>query len=103
MSHLDTHLLYQPMLQLRESIMQFYLVYREHRPEYPVGELRRRQRALDEIKEHLDFRPLESFAAEHLEVLVLLFAYWRELEIDPPFWCRCPPARPTAVRKSDAG
>ena len=51
---------------------------------------RRRESALDQIKEHLDFRPLETFKAEHLEVLVMLIAYWRELETEPPFGAGAP-------------
>ena len=80
----------QPQAQLRESIMQYYRVYREHRPDFPRGEQPRRESALDQIKEHLDFRPLETFKAEHLEVLVMLIAYWRELETEPPFGAGAP-------------
>src|SRR5262245_42278897 len=80
----------QPMNQLHEIIIEYYRVHREHGPHDPRGEQFRRQSALDQINELLDFRPLETFKAEHLEVLVMLIAYWRELETEPPLGANAP-------------
>jgi len=44
------------------------------------SEAERRETAVQEIKELLDFRPLESFPAERLEFLALVIGYWREIE-----------------------
>jgi hypothetical protein len=46
------------------------------------GEPERRESALRAIQESLEWRPLETFKAEHLEFLETLFAYWRELEVE---------------------
>lgn len=46
------------------------------------SEQERRQSALAEIQQTLEGKPLASFKAEHLEFLSLLFAYWRELEVE---------------------
>jgi hypothetical protein len=46
------------------------------------SEQERRQRALAGIQETLEGKPLATFKAEHLEFLELLFAYWRELEVE---------------------
>lgn len=46
------------------------------------SELERRKAALNSIREILQWRPLESFKAEHLEFLETLIAYWRELEVE---------------------
>lgn len=41
----------------------------------------RRESALKFIDEILERRPLATFSATHLELLELLFAYWRETEV----------------------
>src|SRR5262245_24360317 len=41
----------------------------------------RREGALQFIDETLEWRPLATFSATHLELLELLFAYWRETEV----------------------
>jgi hypothetical protein len=46
------------------------------------GEQERRERALQAIRESLEWRPLETFKAEHLEFLETLIVYWRELEVE---------------------
>ena len=48
------------------------------------SEAERRETAVQEIKELLDFRPLESFPAERLEFLALVIGYWREIEVEGP-------------------
>ena len=42
----------------------------------------RRQSALSGIDEILNGHPLASFSAAHLELLGLMFAYWREAEVE---------------------
>ena len=42
------------------------------------GEYKRRRAALEGINEILPWRPLGSFDAAHLELLEVLFGYWRE-------------------------
>jgi hypothetical protein len=70
--------------ELSDAIFAAYAVIakkveerREHRSEH-----KRRQAALQGIDEILSWRPLASFSATHLEMLELLFAYWRELEVE---------------------
>ena len=36
--------------------------------------------ALLDVLRNIDFKPLDRFQAEHLEYMVLLLCYWRELE-----------------------
>jgi hypothetical protein len=44
-------------------------------------EQQRRESALRFIDEILEWRPLATFSATHLELLETLFAYWRETEV----------------------
>jgi hypothetical protein len=57
------------------------LAYRMHTAREPSqrSEYERRDIALGHIDEILCWRPLEAFKAEHLEFLVDLLGYWREL------------------------
>jgi hypothetical protein len=58
--------------------------YRVHAEKYDRPELsedQRRRNALQAIDEILQWRPLTSFKAVHLEFLETLIAYWRELEV----------------------
>jgi hypothetical protein len=54
----------------------------EERGSGPGTEHERRENALQSIDEVLEWRPLASFSARHLELLELLFAYWREAEVE---------------------
>jgi len=47
-----------------------------------MDEYQQRQSALCGIDEILEGRPLIQFSAAHLDLLELLFAYWRELEVE---------------------
>jgi hypothetical protein len=51
-------------------------------PVKALSEYERRQTSLGTIDEILEWRPLIQFSAAHLELLELLFAYWRELEVE---------------------
>ena len=56
-----------------------------------LDELRASLRSIDEI---LEWRPLAAFSATHLELLEMLFAYWRETEVaeDAPVRASLPDA-----------
>jgi hypothetical protein len=59
--------------------------YREYAAQRPAGagsEQQQRESALEGVQEILQWRPLETFKAEHLQFLELLIAYWRELEVE---------------------
>jgi hypothetical protein len=68
--------------ELEDAVYRTFQVLQ--RPENKImiekPEHARRQDAVRWIKEILDFKPLDRFQAEHLEYLVLVLCYWRELE-----------------------
>ena len=66
---------------LRAAIFEMYAAL-EERGSGPGTEHERRENALQSIDEILEWRPLASFSARHLELLELLFAYWREAEVE---------------------
>jgi len=69
--------------ELRDCIIRTYRELQGHKLGEPRrSEQERRQSAIEGIQEVLEYRPLESFKAEHLEFLDLLVAYWRELEVE---------------------
>jgi hypothetical protein len=73
--------------ELRSTMIRsFRTICRDGLRVTPPGysEAERREAAVQEINEFLDFRPLESFPAERLEFLALVIAYWREIEVEGP-------------------
>jgi hypothetical protein len=68
--------------ELEDAVYNCFKVRKENCPETITrkSELERRQDAVQYIQEILDFKPLDRYQAEHLEYLVLLLCYWRELE-----------------------
>ena len=66
---------------LRAAIFEMYAAMVENDSRDGV-EHQRRADALEGIDEVLEWRPLASFLARHLELLELLFAYWREAEVE---------------------
>ena len=66
---------------LRAAIFEMYAAL-EERGSGPGTEHERRENALQSIEEILEWRPLASFSATHLDLLGLLFAYWREAEVE---------------------
>ena len=66
---------------LRAAIFEMYAAMVEN-DSRDGAEHQRRAHALEGIDEILEWRPLASFSARHLELLELLFAYWREAEIE---------------------
>jgi hypothetical protein len=63
-------------------MFESYKVLAQHGVKYGT-EHQRRESALDTINEEiLERRPLATFKADHLEFLEVLFAYWRELEVE---------------------
>ena len=70
--------------ELNDCMQRTYRVCAERERESPSRreEHERRASALQGIDEILQWRPLSSFKAEHLEFLETLFANWRELEIE---------------------
>jgi hypothetical protein len=71
------------MNNLREAIFEVYhvLATEADRGQH-LSEYQRRQSALRGIDEILEWRPLIQFSETHLELLELMFAYWRELEVE---------------------
>src|SRR6516164_8051191 len=66
---------------LRAAIFEMYAAMVEN-DSRDGAEHQRRAHALEGIDEILEWRPLASFSARHLELLELLFAYWREAEVE---------------------
>ena len=81
------------MANLRKAIFDAYAVFTEHRAKHGT-EMERRERAIEDIDEGLERRPLATFSAAHLELLDLLFAYWRELEVAEDAPLRAPSPDP---------
>jgi len=71
------------MGELRQVMFDTWRIFREHAATpYGANEHERRRGSIQEIKEHLEFHPLEMFDSQHLAFLALLFAYWREMEVE---------------------
>jgi len=66
---------------LRAAIFEMYAAMVENDSRDGV-EHQRRADALEGIDQVLEWRTLASFSARHLELLELLFAYWREAEVE---------------------
>ena len=66
--------------ELRRAIIEAYRAIEAEGRRPSGGEYKRRRAALEGINEILQW-PLGSFDAAHLELLEVLFGYWRELEI----------------------
>jgi hypothetical protein len=71
--------------ELRDTMIRSFLC-RDGASHGPPGcsESERHEAAVQEIKEFMDFRPLESFPAKRLELLALVIGYWREIEVEGP-------------------
>jgi hypothetical protein len=70
---------------LRDAIFAFYALLAKRKAALPAlsdAECEGRQLALYGIEEILEGQSLAAFSATHLDVLEMLFAYWRELEVD---------------------
>ena len=67
--------------ELRRAIIEAYRAIEAEGRRPSGGEYKRRRAAVEGINEILQWRPLGSFDAAHLELLEVLFGYWRELEI----------------------
>jgi len=65
---------------LRAAIFETYAAMEEN-DSRDGAEDQRRAHALEGIDEVLEWRPLASFSARHLELLELLFAYGREADV----------------------
>ena len=65
---------------LRAAIFEMYAAVVEN-DSRDDAEHQRRAHALEGIDQVLEWRTLASFSARHLELLELLFAYWREAEV----------------------
>jgi hypothetical protein len=85
------------MSELRSAIFEAYAAL-EADGALPsgAGEYQQRERLIEYIDELLDWRPLSAFPAAHLNLLELMFAYWRELEDAPDAPVRA--ARPDAIQ-----
>jgi hypothetical protein len=69
--------------RLREAIFEAYAALVEEREGHVArGEHERRRSALQNIDEILNWQPLASFSATHLELLGSMIAYWREAEVE---------------------
>ncbi len=70
--------------QLSDAIFAMYAVIAKRIEAEPpkMPELERRKIALRRIGEILSWQPFSAFSATHLELLELLIAYWRELEVE---------------------
>jgi hypothetical protein len=68
------------MFNLRSAIFEAYAVLTEDGARESGNEYHQRERLLEHIDEILDWRPLASFPAAHLQLLELMIAYWREVE-----------------------
>jgi hypothetical protein len=67
--------------ELRSAIFAAYAAIGEE-DRVVQAEHDRRKSALHGIDEILNGNPLPSFSAAHLELLELMFAYWREAEVE---------------------
>jgi hypothetical protein len=68
--------------KLRDAIFEAHHVLATERKRPPVDTQGTRLDALDAIDEILEWRSLTQFSAIHLGLLEVLFAYWRELEVE---------------------
>jgi hypothetical protein len=75
--------------ELRATIFEMYAALEERGGGRGI-EHERREKALQSIDEILEWRPLASFSATHLDLLELLFAYWREAEVEGEVRARSP-------------
>jgi hypothetical protein len=66
--------------ELRAAVFEAYAAIAEEGAKTGT-EQQRRESALQFIDEVLEWRPLATFSATHLELLEMLFAYWRETEV----------------------
>ena len=66
--------------ELREAVFEAYAAIAEQGAKTGT-EQQRRENALQFMDEVLESHPLATFSATHLELLELLFAYWRETEV----------------------
>src|SRR5215207_6992652 len=66
--------------ELREAVFEAYAAIAEQAVKTGT-EQQRRESALQGMDETLERHPLAMFSATHLELLELLFAYWRETEV----------------------
>ena len=67
--------------ELRAAIFEAYAALAGEGAKTTGTEHQRRESALQFIDEILEWRPLATFSATHLELLEMLFAYWREAEV----------------------
>jgi hypothetical protein len=73
----------EAMDNLRDAIFKAYHVFAtEAEQGQHLSEYQRRQSALRGIDGILEWRPLIQFSETHLELLELMFTYWRELEVE---------------------
>ena len=79
--------------ELREAVFEAYAAIAEQGAKTGT-EQQRRESALQFMDEILEWHPLATFSATHLELLELLFAYWRETEVaeDAPVRASLPDA-----------
>ena len=66
--------------ELREAVFEAYAAISEQGAN-TGSEQQQRESALQFMDEILEWHPLATFSATHLELLELLFAYWRETEV----------------------
>jgi hypothetical protein len=66
--------------ELRQAVFEAYAAISEQGPKTGT-EQQRREGALEGMDEILEWRPLATFSATHLDLLGTLFAYWRETEV----------------------
>jgi hypothetical protein len=78
---------------LRATVFEAYAALEEEGAK-TGAEQQRRESSLLSIDEILEWRPLAAFSATHLELLEMLFAYWRETEVaeDAPVRASLPDA-----------
>jgi hypothetical protein len=79
--------------ELRAAVFEAYAALEEEGAKTGT-EQERRESSLSSIDEILEWRPLAAFSATHLELLEMLFAYWRETEVaeDAPVQASLPDA-----------
>ena len=68
------------LLELRAAVFEAYAAIAEEGAKSGT-EQQRRESALESIDETIERRPLATFSATNLELLNMLFAYWRETEV----------------------
>jgi hypothetical protein len=83
----DEHLHVPPEFDaLRDAIFALYALMAKRKAALPLElsdtEREGRRSALHSINEILEWRSLATFSATHLDLLELLIAYWREVEVD---------------------